>query len=258
MSRRIITLLLLAGLLTACSSVNQKPIARKDTLKRFQELAAKFSSVISVPAFETTTNEIQASVKQAIDSGNAALDRIGKLGPGEVTFKNTVCALDDIGFQLGLVDNRLWLIKETSTNAAVRAAATDAVKQLEEWMVGLDYREDVYRAVKAYADTKPSLIGENAKLLEETMRDYRRAGLELLKAERDEVERMRKELSRLVTDYESNITKTQKALKFTKADLDGVPEDFLKQIKTGQLFAHPFHFIALNLGQTEPDPPIIA
>ena len=61
-------------------------------------------------------------------------------------------------------------------------------QDLEEWMVGLDYREDVYRAVKAYADTKPKLKGEDAKLLSETMRDYRRAGLDLPKAERDEVE----------------------------------------------------------------------
>jgi thimet oligopeptidase len=237
---RAIPFLLLAGLLAACSSVNpapggmnHKPVAQEDSLTKFQKLAVRFNGVVGVPAFETTTNEIQASVKQTIASGNAALDRIGKLGPRKVTFNNTVRALDDIGFQLGLVDNRLSLIKETSTNAAVRAAATDAVKELEEWMVGLDYREDVYRAVKAYADTKPALEGEDAKLLFETMRDYRRAGLELPKSERDEVERMRKELSRLMTDYETNITKAQKALKFTKADLDGVPEDFLKQIKTG-------------------------
>ncbi|MGA2139088.1 MAG: M3 family metallopeptidase [Verrucomicrobiia bacterium] len=204
-----------------------------DSLQEFQKRAAKFHSIITVPTFETTTNEVQASVKQAIVSGNAALDRIGKLGPGEVTFANTVRALDDLEFQLGLVDNRLSLIKETSTNAAVRDAATDSLKELEEWMVGLDYREDVYRTVKAYADTKPPLEGEDAKLLSETMRDYRRAGLELPRAERDEVEQMRKELSRLTTDFATNITKAQKALKFTKAELDGVPDDFLKQIKTG-------------------------
>ena len=44
---------------------------------------------------------------------------------------------------------------------------------------------------------------------------------------------MRKELSGLTTDFESNVTKAQRALKFTKAELDGVPEDFLSQIKTG-------------------------
>jgi thimet oligopeptidase len=113
----------------------------------------------------------------------------------------------------------------------MRAVATEALKQLEQWAVGTDYREDVYKAVKAYADTKPRLKGEDARLLAETMRDYRRAGLELPKAQRDEVERMRKELTRLTTDYESNITKAQKAVKFTKAELEGVPEDFLAQLK---------------------------
>ena len=60
----------------------------------------------------------------------------------------------------------------------------------------------------------------------------RRAGLDLPKAQRDEVERMRKELSRLATDYESNITRAQKAVKFTGAELQGVPTTFLEQIKT--------------------------
>jgi thimet oligopeptidase len=240
MFARMLPLILLASIFAACSNMNHapgtmnhKPAAQEDSLSKFQKLAAKFNNVVSVPAFETTTNGIQATVKRTVADGNAALDRIGKLSQREVTFKNTVCALDDLGSQLGPVDNRLSLIKETSTNAAVRDAATAAVKELEEWMVGLDYREDVYRAVKAYADTNPALAGEDARLLFETMRDYRRVGLELPKAERDEVERMRKELTRLCTDFDTNVTKAEKTLKFTKAELDGVPEDFLKQIKTG-------------------------
>ena len=186
-----------------------------------------------MPQFETTTNAIRFNLRQTIAVGNAALDRLGALKPREVTFENTVRALDDIGYQISLTDDRFGLIKETSTNAALRDAATDALKELEEWSVGIDYREDVYKAVKAYADKKPKLKGEDAKLLAETMRDYRRAGLDLPKAQRDEVERMRKELTRLTTDYESNITKAQKAVKFTKAELEGVPESFLAQVKTG-------------------------
>jgi thimet oligopeptidase len=209
-----------------------KPAAPADSLHDFQKRAAKYNAVVSIPLFETTTNEIQATLTNIVTAGNAALDRIGKLGPREVVFDKTVRALDNLGFQLGLVDNRLSLIQQTSTNAAVRDAATDALKSLEEWMVGLDYREDVYRAVKAYADTKPKLAGEDAKLLFETMRDYRRAGLELPKAVRDEVERMRKELSGLGTDYENNITRAERTVKFSKAELEGVPDDFLQQIQS--------------------------
>jgi Zn-dependent oligopeptidase len=127
------------------------------------------------------------------------------------------------------------LIEQTSTNAAVRDAATEAGKQLSTWAVGLDYREDVYRALKTFAATQPALSGEDKKMFDDTLRDYRRVGLELPKAERDEVERRRKELTLLETDFQNNVTKATQKLTFTKAELDGVPEDFLAQqgIKTG-------------------------
>jgi len=214
--------------MTAASTVAQ-PQAQSADLDAFEKLASKYHSIIALPKFETTSNAVFASVEQIIKSGDKALDTIGALKPNQISFKTTVVALDDIGYEIGLTANRLSLIKETSTNTLVREAATDAIKQLEEWMVGLDYREDVYRTLKAFAATKPNLKGEDAKLFQETMRDYRRAGLELPKTERDQVEKMRKELSRLTTDYESNITKAQQAVKFTKAELEGVPEDFLGQ-----------------------------
>ena len=204
-------------------------------LADFEKSAAKFHSVVTLPTFETTTNEIAATAKRLIATGDAALDRIGKLGTKDVNFTNTVIALDNLGYEIGLGANRLSLIEQTSTNAAVRDAATDAIKQISEWSVGLDYREDVYQALKAFAATQPKLSGEDKKLFEDTMRDYRRAGLELPKAQRDEVEKLRKELTLLETDYQNNITKATKSLTFTKAELEGVPEDFLAQkgIKTG-------------------------
>jgi thimet oligopeptidase len=204
-----------------------------NSLSDFQARAAKFNDVISLPDFETTTNQVQTSTKRTIVDGNAALDRIAATAPGNLTFTNTVRALDDLGYAIALTANRLSVIKETSPDVSLREASTDAVKELQEWIVGLDYREDVYKVLKAYAETKPALIGEDAKLLYETMRDYRRAGLDLPKSQRDEVERLRKELSRLAIDFESNVTKAQKPVKFTRAQLEGVPEDFLAQVKTG-------------------------
>ena len=202
----------------------------------FQKLATQFKSVISLPKLETTPAGIQRSVSNTISRAEAALDEIAGCSHENLTFGNTIVALDDLGADIGLTASRLNLIKETSTNASLREAATDAVKTLSEWSVGLDYREDVYRTVNAYARTLPKLVGEEDKLLREVLRDYRRAGLELPKAGRDEVERLRKELTGLTTDFESNITKVQQPVKFTKAELEGVPENFLSQsgVKTGE------------------------
>jgi oligopeptidase A len=241
---KIFCLLVCASFLAGCNSVSHAPeepthapmlkptpIA-EGNLNEFVSRTAKFNSTIVIPTFETTTNEITATVSKTIADGNSALDRIGKLSAAEVNFTNTIRALDDLGFELSSTDNRLSLIQQTSTNEVIRDAATEAIKGLEAWMVGIDYREDVYRAIKAYANTKPKLAGEDAKLLFETMRDYRRAGLDLPKAERDEVEKMRKELSGDCTDFDENVNKAKQPVKFTKAQLEGVPDDFLQQVKT--------------------------
>src|SRR5205807_2136561 len=115
------------------------------------------------------------------------------------------------------------------------SAAENAVKAFQEWAVGIDYREDVYKAIKAFADTHPKLTGEDEKLFKETLRDYRRAGLELPQDQRKEIEQLRKELSKLGTDFDTNVVKATAPVMFAKADLDGLPESFLAApgIKTG-------------------------
>jgi len=234
--------------LAACSTPEPKsPYARKSpesappprvqpaTLAEFEQAAAHFKSVIRLPRLEIAPGNIRRSVSNTIERAEAALNEVASCAHEELTFGNAIAALDDLSYDIGLTANRLNLIKETSTNAALREAATDATKTLSEWAVGLDYREDVYRTVTAYAKSLPKLEGEQDKLLREVLRDYRRAGLGLPKEQRDEVERLRKELTKLTTDFESNITKAQKPVKFTKAELNGVPESFLNQpgVKTG-------------------------
>ncbi|MDQ6631488.1 MAG: hypothetical protein M3Y82_06990, partial [Verrucomicrobiota bacterium] len=158
-------------------TVNTKSDAPK-TLQDFQAKATQFNSVLSVPELPTTPDIIKSSLTNVIATANAALDEIGQRDSNAVNFANTIKALDDVSYFASLTANKLSLTKETSTNAALRASATDAIKVFEEWSVGLDYREDVYAAVKAFAATQPKLSGEEEKLWKETMRDYRRAGLE--------------------------------------------------------------------------------
>jgi len=226
------------AVLTACSSpspMHSRPEQPKMTLAEFQSKAGQFNNLITPAHYETTPEAVNDSLETAISGADAALDGVGKLKANEVTFANTVGALDEIMFIPNNTANRLYLVKETSQNPAVREAATEAIKKFSEWAVGLEYREDVYAAVKAYADQQPKLSGEEAKLLEETLRDYKRAGLSLPKSERDEIEALRKQLTGLVTDFSSNINEARGPVKFTKAELEGVPESFLSQegIKTG-------------------------
>jgi thimet oligopeptidase len=209
--------------------------AEMKTADDFRGAATKANAVLTIPDWEQTPEAVATAMKNAIAKANAALDQIGAQDSGKVTFKSTVVALDDLTYEASLAANRATLIKETNTNPAMRTAAENAVKAFQDWAVGVDYREDVYKAIKAFADTHPKLSGEDEKLLKETLRDYRRAGLELPPDKRKEVEGLRKELSKVGTDFETNIVKSNAPVMFSKADLDGLPESFFASpsIKTG-------------------------
>ena len=204
---------------------------RAETLKTvedFQAAAAKSHAVLTIPSWEQTPEAVDAMMKNAIDTANKALDQIGAQDLSKVTFKSTVVALDDLTWQAANAANKAVIIKESNTDEKMRTAGENAVKVFQDWAVGIDYREDVYKALKAFADKKPKLSGEDKKLFDETMRDYRRAGLELTPDKRKEVEDLRKQLAKLGTDFDSNIVNAKAPLAFTKAELDGVPDSFLE------------------------------
>ncbi len=212
--------------------------ARAENLKSidsYSDAVAKANARLTIPEWPQTPEAVETSTKEAIKKGNAALDAIGKLDPKKVTFQNTVIALDDLAYEANNVGNKATIIKQANTDPKMRAAAEKAVKAINDWFVGIDYREDVYKSIKAFAETNPQLAGEDKKLLDETMRDYRRAGLALPSEKRKEVEQLRKQLAKLGTDFDTNIANAKRPVVFTKAELEGMPEDFLSKpgIKTG-------------------------
>src|SRR5438046_4569333 len=138
--------------------------AELKTVDDFRAAAAKANAVLTIPDWDQTPEAVDAAMKDAITKANAALDQIGAQDPGKVTFKSTVVALDDVTYQAGLAANKATIIKETNTNPAMRTAAENAVKAFQDWAVGIDYRKDVYKAIKTFADTHAKLTGEDEKL----------------------------------------------------------------------------------------------
>src|SRR5438067_2209393 len=128
------------------------------TVDDFRAAAAKANAVLTIPDWEQTPEAVDAMTKNAIATANKALDQIGTQDPSKGTFKSTIVALDDLTYQASLAANKAVIIKESNTNEKMRAAGENAVKEFQDWADGIDYREDVYKALKAFAETKPSSI----------------------------------------------------------------------------------------------------
>ncbi len=210
--------------------------AKPKPLEFYQRLAAeKFNSRLNLPTFETSAAAVQKTTTDTLAEADKGLDKIGKQDLGTVAFATTVGALDDVVYPVFTVASRFNLLKETNPDAAVRAAAEEGLKKIQAWLVAVEYREDVYKAIQAYEKTEPKLADEQFKLYADTLRDYRRAGLALPPDQRKEVERERKELAALQTEFASNLTAAKAPVVFTRAELEGVPEEFLNdpKVKTG-------------------------
>src|SRR5262249_3246050 len=169
-----------------------------------------------------------------IAKANSALDAIGRLNPQKITFRNTVRALDDLDSDLSQVSNRIGLLSQAHPDARVRDAAVSATQKLADWAVTADYRKDVYNAVKLLVATNPKLQGEDKRLLEDQLRSYKRAGLELPEDQQKDVEALRKQLSRTETLFQINLNNASTPVKFSRAELDGVPDNLIRKFKTGE------------------------
>ena len=225
------------------------------TIDDLQRLALRHRVILSLPKFEQTPAQIAENVQNAIRETNARLDEFGRQDLDRVSFRSAIAALDDIYYPINTVANRMSLMSETQPDKAMREACIEQIKALNDWYVAAGYRMDVYEVCKAFDDAykagrQPRLFGEDLKLYEDTMRDFRRAGLHLDQATRSRVEALQKELARLSTDFGTNITNAQVEIAFSADELEGVPESFLSQIEpvNGQYLLKPTvitHFLAV-------------
>ncbi len=201
--------------------------AKPADLAPFQALAAKANSTLILPTYPVTPDEVKAQAEKSIQTAEAALAALVAQDPAKLTFANTFQAYDTISGQSSNAFTIVSTVAESALSKEMRDTANEMNVKLQEWSVGLDYREDLYRTLKAFAATKPVLDREQQRLVDEVMRGYRRAGLDLPAAERKEVERLRKDLAGLETQFAININAARAPVDFTADELAGVPESFL-------------------------------
>jgi thimet oligopeptidase len=227
--------LLAASLLVSCKAVetmDRQQASNAASLPQLQREAWRFNSVIREPRIEKTSAKIQQSVSNTIAQVNSTLAIIEKRDSHQATFENTVKILDDLYWELSCTRNRLWLISETSPNKVLRESAVAGMKRLPAPPLG---GETVYAALESFAAGHPRLRDQDARLLGYIEQDYRHAGFGLPKADCDKIMKMRQRLAGLLSDFDNNLNAAQDPVKFSKAELEGVPDSVLdgKGVKTG-------------------------
>ncbi len=223
---------LYSALLAAClgmASIQTTPTLAADVkqVSDFATAAEQAKLRFQLPYWEKTPAQVQATLEIAMVVGNERLDAIAKRKPEQRNFDNTVKALDYAYFPVTSAINRMSIIKQTNTDKDMREIANQAIQRLQTWFVDASFRQDVYQAVKAVADTHPKVEGEDAMFLKTTLRDYRRNGMDLSKEKRDRLQILKNKLNDLELQFSSNVTNSHPILEYSKEELEGVSDDFL-------------------------------
>lgn len=202
-----------------------------------------FAVLLSIPAaaagtfvpaeslrFDAAPVEIAEDCRTAKARAESALAGIANLPATARTFENTPWALDRVGWELADQTASDTFLKYVSVSSATRFAANECETLLGQFGVETYAREDLYRALKEYDAKRGVLNDEDARLLEKELLDFRRSGLDLPKATRDEVSSIRKKLVDLEAQFGRNLNEVKDYALFTKAQLAGLPEDYVSRL----------------------------
>ena len=180
--------------------------------------------------FDVAPAELLQDCADAKKRAQSALEQIASLPSTTRTFDNTPWALDRVMYDLSDQTASDTFLEQVAVSSAVRDAGNQCDVMLSQFGVDVFSREDLYKAMKDYAAKSEPLKGEDARLLDKTLLDFRRSGLELPASTRARVADMRKRLAKLEADFGKNISESKDYAVFTREQLDGAPEDFIAKL----------------------------
>ncbi|MGH7243997.1 MAG: M3 family metallopeptidase [Phycisphaerales bacterium] len=187
-------------------------------------------AIEAAPTLATATPSL--TIDDAVAKANASVAKIVAIPSKDRTFDNTIGAIDDMASTFEQDTSMLIFLSNVHPEASVRDASQAAEQKAGDFLVDLGKREDLYKAVKDFVATHSSevasLTGEKKRFLDFTLRDYRRAGMDLDAAKRARLTDVQKELTKLGIEFSKNIAEDQPTVYLTAAELKGAPESLLK------------------------------
>jgi Zn-dependent oligopeptidase len=182
-----------------------------------------------------TADSVTAEADQGLRRADELVERA--VSPtDEPTFAGTLQLLELAGAEISRGYGRSAFMAHVHPDEEVRDAGQAAEERMNKWRVTILFRDDVYRAVAAFAATEEAsaLDGERRRLLEHWLRDLRRAGHELAPGQRARLEALRSRLVELEVAFQRNINEYRDWIEVDRDGLAGLPDDFVERLRPGE------------------------
>lgn len=207
-----------------------------------KDFAVHYSPTITthtdIPSlFPKTTAQIAQLTEYTIDQTRKNLAEFLAIPDDKRTFENTIQALDSIGslspFAIG--GTAIAILEMVHPDKAIRDAAHEAIIRIQQFSVDeLSNNKKIYHAFKAYAENnalREQLDEKQWYAINESMKAFKRNGIDLPDEQLEEIKIIQKELGTLTLMFEAAIAQDQSTITVSRNDLDGLPDEFIATLK---------------------------
>lgn len=187
--------------------------------------------------FPHSVTDISQRTATSINQARTALNEIVSLSKNSRTFANTPKALDELSSlsNLTIIAHALSILEMVSPDEAIRTACHEQILAIDDFFIdAIGNNVALYTACQEYVEgnaKKEQLTEKDWYYLHELMDGFKRAGLSLPEAQREQIKKIKKELAALTLKFDANIAADQKTIAVTAVELDGVPADFITSLK---------------------------
>ncbi|HTR97532.1 MAG TPA: M3 family metallopeptidase [Candidatus Acidoferrales bacterium] len=172
----------------------------------------------------------RAAQKQRIARAKAAIARMLAV-KGPRTLDNTLVPYDEAGRLIDMANNQAGLLEVVSPDAATRAAAEKASQDVVDYATTLTLDRRVYDAIAALdvSNADPA----TRHYVEHTLMEFKLAGVDKDSTTRAQIKALSDSLVEIGQEFSRNIREDHTTVSCTVADLDGLPQDFIRGHKPG-------------------------
>ena len=190
---------------------------------------------LPIPFHRIRAEHVAPGIRAALARAEAELAEL-VAAPGERTYTNTVGGLEEITERLSRAIRPASVLVSLMNTPEIREAYDTVVPEFSAFFARIALNGELWVAVKAAAESPEAATLDRVRRrhLEKTVRAFVRAGADLEPAQKERVEALRVELSRLQTEFSNHVLDSTNAWEMVltdEAELAGLPESARKQAR---------------------------
>ncbi len=178
---------------------------------------------VALPTADVAQDWLAARATTGLDRARRLVAELKEAPPGDALA--TLKAWNDVDIALGSVSSPASLFAEVHPDEAVRERADLAGQEVQKLATELGLDRELF---EVFAALDPAGLDADAtRVLDKTLRDFRRSGVDRDEPTRERIRAINERLTLLAQEFSKNIRNGVKSIQVAPERLAGMPQDWL-------------------------------